>query len=120
MGNFNNLEVWKESRQLAVRVYAVTNKGEFIKDYSLKDQIRRSAISVPSNLAEGEESGSQKLSIKYFFIAKASLAELRTQYEIANDIGYINTEDYSVLMENMTSLSKKITRLIQHRQNLIK
>lgn len=120
MGNFNNLEVWKESKQLAARVYAITNKGLFVKDYSLKDHIRRSAVSVPSNLAEGEESASQKMSIKYFFIAKASLAELRTQFEIANEIGYVDSEEYDCLMEVMTSLSRRITKLLQHRQGLVK
>jgi four helix bundle protein len=55
MGNFHKMEVWKESKDLAVKIYHVTNQGKFTKDYSFRDQIRRAAINIPSNLAEGEE-----------------------------------------------------------------
>ncbi len=101
MGNFNNLEVWIDSKNLAVKIYHVTNKGIFAKDYSFRDQIRRAAVSVPSNLAEGEESSSVKMSIRHFYIASASLAELRTQFEIAQEIGYIEDSDYLSLKNSM-------------------
>jgi len=117
MGNFHKMQVWKESKDLAVRIYYLSNKDNFIKDYSLKDQIRRSAISIPSNLAEGEESLFNKVSIKFFNIAYASLAELRTQIDISKDIGYISETEYSELNHSMTTLSKRIIKLIQFRQN---
>ena len=120
MGNFNKLEVWEDSKNLAVKIYLLANKGALAKDFSLRDQIRRAAISVPSNLAEGDESGSQKMSIKYFYIAKASLAELRTQFEIARKIGYVEDSDYQSMMKIMVLLSKRITKLLQHRQSLLK
>ncbi|NQT78103.1 MAG: four helix bundle protein [Bacteroidetes bacterium] len=120
MGNFNNLEVWEDSKKLAINIYLASNKGSFSKDFSLCDQIRRAAVSVPSNLAEGDESGSQKMSLKYFYIAKASLAELRTQFEIAREIGYVEDSDYESMMKMMILLSKRITKLIQHRQSLLK
>ena len=120
MGNFNGLEVWKESKELAVEVYKVTNKEGFVKDYSLRDQIRRAVVSIPSNLAEGEESGSEKGSIRYFHIANASLAELRTQIEIAKEIGYIRDTDYQALEDSMVLLSKRINKLLQYRQRQLK
>lgn len=115
MGNFNKMEVWKESRDLAVEIYKLTSQGPISKDYSLRDQIRRAAISVPSNLAEGEESLFEKVSIKFFSIASASLAELRTQVEIAGEIGYIDQDSYEKLSDTMIKLSRRINKLIQYR-----
>lgn len=111
------MEVWKESKDLAVSIYQLTNQGKFIKDYSFRDQIRRSAISIPSNLAEGEESLFKKVSVKYFNIAYSSLAELRTQLEISKEVGYISIKDYDKLNLLMVKLSKRINRLIQYRRN---
>lgn len=119
MGNFNKLEVWKESKDLAIKVYHLTSQKTFAKDFSLRDQIRRAAVSIPSNLAEGDESSSQKMSVNFFYIAKASLAELRTQFQIALAIGYINRPEYEELYPKMELLSKRITKLIQHRKSLI-
>lgn len=119
MGNYNNLEVWKNSKELAIRIYQLSNQKSFAKDFSLRDQIRRSAVSIPSNLAEGDESGSQKMSIKHFYIAKASLAELRTQFDIAKEIGYVEDLEFKELVNTMELLSKRITKLLQHRQSLL-
>ena len=60
MGNYNNLEVWKIFKDIAISIYHITSNKAFARDFSLRDQIRRSAISVPSNLAEGDESGVSK------------------------------------------------------------
>ena len=70
MGNFKKLTVWQEAKTLSVEVYRVTSQVAFNKDFSLKDQIRRAAISVPSNIAEGDESGFKKQGIRYLYIAK--------------------------------------------------
>ncbi len=120
MGNFNKMEVWKESRDLAIKIYHLTKGGSFSSDFSFRDQIRRSAISVPSNLAEGEESLFEKVSIRFFSIASASLAELRTQLEIARKIGYIHESDYLPIAESMIVLSRRINKLIQYRQKHLK
>jgi four helix bundle protein len=117
MGNFNKMEVWKESRDLAVEIYQITNQGLLSKDYSFRDQIRRAAISIPSNLAEGEESLFEKVSIKFFGIVSASLAELRTQIDIAGRIGYLEQETFENLSASMTRLSRRINKLIQYRYN---
>ncbi len=117
MGNYDKMEVWIESKKLAVRIYHLTNQGDLAKDFSFRDQIRRSAISIPSNLAEGEDSIFEKVSIKFFSIASASLAELKTQIEIAKDIGYISVIEYQSLSISMIILSKRIKKLIQYRYN---
>jgi four helix bundle protein len=82
MSNYKELEVWKDSRALAIKIYGITSQGLFEKDYSFRDQIRRAAISIPSNIAEGDESGFNKLGIRYFYNAKASLAEVETRLPI--------------------------------------
>lgn len=117
MSNYKELEVWKESRILSIEVYNLTGKEAFKKDFSLRDQIRRAAISVPSNIAEGDESGFNKLGIRFFYIAKASLAELETQLDIANAIGYLHDEEFNSLSERITRISKRLRRLIQYRQS---
>ena len=72
MGNkgFQNLQVWQKSKNLAVQIYKITSSGKLEKDFGLRDQIRRSAISVPSNIAEGDERDTDKDSVRFFFIAK--------------------------------------------------
>ena len=115
MSNFKKLEVWQESKILAVRIYNITKQGGFLNDYSFRDQIRRAAISIPSNIAEGDESGFNKLGIRYFYNAKASLAELETQVEIAFEIAYIQLEIFKEISLSIDMISKKLRRLIQYR-----
>lgn len=90
MGKFQNLRVWQLAKDLAVRIYKIAKGTSLSKDYGLRDQIQRSAASIASNMAEGDDSGSDKRSIHHFHIAKGSSAELITQIIIANEIGYIN------------------------------
>jgi four helix bundle protein len=116
MGNFQHLEVWNQAKILAVYTYKLTNTGLLSKDFGLRDQMRRAAVSIPSNIAEGDESGSVKKSINYFYIAKGSLAELLTQVIIANEIDYINNEELTDLQSQISTLSAKLRRLIQYRE----
>jgi len=83
MGNFKDLKVWNKSKDLAVKIYKVTDEGLFNKDFGLRDQMRRSSVSIPSNVAEGEDLDTDKQSIRHFYIARGSLAELRTQLIVA-------------------------------------
>src|SRR4030042_6841011 len=97
MGNFKELKVWQQSKDLAVNIYKLTEEGAFIKDYGLKDQMRRSSVSVPSNIAEGDNLDTDKQSVRHFYIARGSIAELRTQLAIALEIGYISSSQYDML-----------------------
>ena len=115
MGNFRKLIVWQMAKELAVRVYKYTSEGAFSKDYGLRDQIRKAAVSVPSNISEGDESGSNKQSIRYFNIAKGSLAEVQTQNEIAFEIGYLTREQYDDIEHRCNALSIKLLHLIKSR-----
>lgn len=115
MKNFKELIVWQLSKELAVEIYKLTKQGLFAKDYVLTDQIRRSAISIPSNIAEGDHLGTDKQSVKHFYIARGSTAELRTQLIIAQEVGYISPDDQLRLEQICDDLSGKITKLISHR-----
>jgi four helix bundle protein len=117
MGNIKNLEVWNESKNLAVHIYKITNSGLLSKDFGLRDQIRRAAVSVPSNIAEGEESGRTKRSINYFYISKGSLAELLTQIIIAFEVEYIDKSTLDYFEARIYDLSAKLRKLIQYREN---
>ena len=116
MQGFKGLVVWQKAKDLAVRIYKRSNDGGLGKDFAMRDQIRRSAVSVPSNLAEGDERDTDKESIRFFFIAKGSLAELRTQLEIAWEVGYLSREVFHSLDDECEALGKMIGALIKARR----
>jgi len=107
--SFEDLEVWKHGCRLAVRVYEVL-KG--CKDYGLKDQMTRAAISIPSNISEGAERDSKAEFIRFLHIAKGSAAELRTQVYIARQIGVIDGETQKELVEELKKISAMLHALI--------
>jgi four helix bundle protein len=113
---FRDLIVWQRSKDLAVLIYQITSTGPLSKDYSLRDQIRRTVISVASNIAEGDERDTDKESVRFFFIAKGSLAELRTQIEISFDIGYLLEEEYQKIEKECEELAKMLGKLIEIRK----
>ena len=115
MGNFRNLMVWQKAKDLAVNIYRLTDSTIFNKDFSLKDQIRRASVSIPSNIAEGDNLDTDKQSIRHFYIARGSTAELRTQLIIAYEIGYIPEQEFENLEKECESISAMITSLIKHR-----
>lgn len=119
MGDFRELKVWKRSRDLAVNVYLLTNAVGLSKDYGLRDQIRRSAISIPSNIAEGEALDTVKQSIRHFYIARGSLAELRTQLELSFKFGLLSSDNFFSLEKECDEISSMITSLIKHRSRLL-
>lgn len=120
MGDITKIEVWNISVDLAESIYRTTEEGSFLKDFSLKDQMRRSAISIPSNIAEGLESGFDKLGIRYFYNAKGSVAELKTQLLLSMRIKYLERTKYAEYYTTLESIDKMLNRLISYRKNLVK
>ena len=113
---YKDLLVWQKARDLAVLIYSITNQGEFKKDYGLFDQIRRSAVSVPSNIAEGDERDTDKDSVRFLFITKGSLAEFRTQMDIAYQVGYIDEVVFLDVEEKTIQIGKMLGSLIKARR----
>jgi four helix bundle protein len=114
---FKDLVVWQRAKGLAVWVYKISNEGSLGKDFGLRDQFRRSAVSIASNLAEGDERDTDKDSIRFFYIAKGSLAELRTQIQIAFEIGYIEKGVFLKLDDECEQIGKMIGALIRARKD---
>lgn len=117
MGNFQELRVWQRSKNLAVFIYNITTDGKFSRDYGLKDQIRRAGVSIASNVAEGDELGTNKQAINFFYIAKGSTAEVLTQAIIAHEIGYIDNTICNHIHEECSAIAGMLTRLIQARKS---
>lgn len=107
--DFERLEVWRRAKQLAVCVYRELAK---CPDLGFRDQITRSALSVPSNIAEGMERCTAKEKCRFLWIAKASCAELRTQMIIGAEIGYIAESLAVDWVTEARELSKMLSGLI--------
>ena len=115
MSHFEELKVWQKAVELAVRVYEITKKDPFIKDFGLKDQMRRSSVSISSNISEGDQLESDRSSIRHFRIAKGSSAELFTQSVIAFKIGYLTKSDFRYLTDECQEILAMLTNLIKYR-----
>lgn len=105
---FEDLIAWQKARQLTVEIYRITAGGECSRDFGLRDQIRRAAVSVMSNIAEGFDKGSRGEFHQFLVIAKASCAEVRSQLYVAQDVGYVNQETFDNLNGNTSELSRII------------
>ena len=106
-----NLEVWKRSCRLSVNLYKSLAS---CKDYGFKDQITRSALSIPSNIAEGYERHSARSCIQFLKIAKGSCGELWTQLLIAREVKFIDDTLCRQMEDEAKELSKMLYRLIEH------
>jgi four helix bundle protein len=118
MSNFENLKVWHRAIELAVSVYNVTEKNKSLnKDFGLKDQMRRSSVSISSNISEGDELGTDKQAVKHFFIAKGSSAELYTQIIISHKIGYLEETEKEYFSNECRGISGMLSNLIKSRNS---
>ena len=113
-------KVWQRAKDLGVSIYKLTGHGKFSKDYGLRDQIRRAAVSIPSYIAEGDELGTDKQAIHFFYTAKRSSDEVLTQAIIALEIGYFEPESFSHIENECQGISGMLTRLIQARSKKLK
>jgi four helix bundle protein len=106
-----NLEVWKKSIDLTLCIYELTRTFPKEEMYGITQQMRRSAISVPSNIAEGCARKNDKETIQFLYISMGSLAELETQFVISQKLGYCNTSD---ITEQITNVKQLILGLIKY------
>ena len=111
---FEDLEVWKEARHLTRQVYQITHDAAFSRDFGLRDQIRRAAVSVMSNIAEGFERGGNQEFIQFLYIAKGSCGEVRSQLYIGLDQGYMQPSEFNELMTSVKRLSVMISNFIDY------
>ena len=111
---FEDLEVWQRAKDLTNLIYEYSTDGSFSRDFGLRDQMRRASVSIMSNIAEGFESQTQAMFIKYLGYAKGSAGELRAQLYIARDQGYITEEDFNIMFSTAEICSRQLTRFIQY------
>lgn len=114
---FEDIQAWQEARGLVKEVYRNSSRGEFARDFGLRDQIQRAAVSVMSNIAEGFERGSNKEFIQFLYIAKGSVGEVRSQLYAALDLGYIDQTTFDPLTSQAVSIAKKLASFITYLNN---
>jgi len=110
--NYRELIVWQEAIKIAKAVYQLTGKFPKQETYALADQIRRAAVSVPSNIAEGQARKSPGDFRRFLHISLGSLAEVDTQLVLAQEFGYLSKEDVDSMDEKIQNLRKKLYALI--------
>ena len=113
MMDIENLQIWKLGVKLAKDVYLLTERFPKREIYGLTDQIRRAAVSIPSNIAEGKGRSTAKDFVHFLNTARGSLYELKTQLYIAREIEYLTEEDFSSLHKQIENLSHKIVSMIK-------
>ena len=110
---FEDIIAWQKARELTWEVYACTRKGSFVKDYGLVDQVRRAAVSIGSNIAEGFDRGNTKEFLTFLGIAKGSAAEVRSQLYTALDVGHVTQFEFESLKSQAEEISRMLNGLIR-------
>lgn len=113
--DYKNLIVWQNSINLCVLIYEILEKFPEIEKYSLSHQMRRAAVSIPSNIAEGIGRSYEKDTLKFLYISKGSLFELETQIIICQKVKYLNEEIVSQLLLKIDEIKKMLNNLIKYR-----
>lgn len=111
---FEDLEVWQRARVFVKALYQVTQQLARGLDRDFASQIRRAAISIPSNIAEGFERGSNRELANFVYIARGSAGEVRSQLTLAHDLGYLDDEDYRRLRQEILSVSRLLGGLLRY------
>jgi four helix bundle protein len=115
--SFRELRVWQEAKKLAVEIYRLTASGSLSRDFGLRNQMQRAAVSIASNISEGYERKSDAEFMRFLYISKGSLSELITQLEIAKEVGLIPEEQFLLLDDQCSKVGAMLTKLIQSRKS---
>jgi four helix bundle protein len=113
---FEEIEAWQQGRELTRRIYQLTAKGGFARDFTLKDQLKRAAISITSNIAEGFERGGNREFIQFLAIAKGSASEIKSQLYTALDAGYLTQPEFDELYRQAHSIVLLLGGFIKYLQ----
>ena len=111
---FEDLHAWQGAREIVSIVYRMTSEDGFSRDFALRDQIRRAAISIPSNIAEGFSRRSNREFVQFLFIAKGSAGEVQSQLYVALDQGYISQETFTEAYAKLEMIAKQLSRFITY------
>ncbi|MBS1271715.1 MAG: hypothetical protein MAGBODY4_00847 [Candidatus Marinimicrobia bacterium] len=111
---FEDIEAWKMARELTQRIYSLTQNGNFAKDFGLKNQITRAAVSIMANRAEGFDSQTDLVFIRYLFNAKGSASEVQSHLYVALDFGYITDKEFQKCYDFCDSAKNLIGGFIKY------
>ena len=111
---FEEIEAWQEARALVLDVYSLTKKPSFYRDRNLSDQLRRAAISIVANIAEGFERGSNRQFAQFLAQARGSAGEVRSLLYVVHDLGYIPDEAFQKALDRAASVARLITGFIRY------
>ncbi len=114
IARFEDLEAWQLARQLTAKIYKSTLTGKFAKDYGLRAQMQRAAVSVVSNIAEGFDRTSSKQFAQFLEIASGSASEVKAQLYIALDLKYLTKEQFNDIFNDAVRVGQMLTKLMQY------
>ncbi len=114
---FEDIDAWQKARELTKVIYALTNDGQFARDFGLRDQIRRASVSIMSNIAEGFGRGGNKEFIQFLSTAKGSASEVQAQLYVALDAGHINEKQFQKLYSGTEETARLIGGLLRYLRN---
>ena len=114
---FEDIKSWKMAREVVRKIYKASKTGDFAKDFALRDQIRRSSVSIMSNIAEGFEREGNREFINFLTIAKASCAESRSQLYVALDQGYMTQSDFEEIYKGLSEVGNLLGGFIKYLRN---
>lgn len=106
---FEDMLSWQKAREMNRLVYAASKKGDFARDFALRDQMRSASISVMSNIAEGFERGGDKEFIQFLSTAKGSSGEVRSQLYVALDENYVTPAEFKLVYDNAVEVSRLVS-----------
>jgi len=102
---FEDLLVWQKGMEIVKQVYTISKEGELCRDFAMRDQLRRAAISIPTNIAEGFERSSRKEYVNFLNFAKGSTGEVRSLLNVAFELGYLEPSHYETMRQAVLELS---------------
>jgi four helix bundle protein len=117
--DFRDLDAWKMGHELVIMIYRLTRQFPKEETFGLTIQMKRCAVSITSNIAEGFSRQTYKEKIQFYSISRGSITELQNQLIIAKDVGYINSEDYQRVFDQTTTTHKILNGLIKKSKSLV-
>ncbi len=114
---FEDIKAWQKARKLTRQIYEITSEQQFHKDFGLRDQIRRAAVSIMANIAEGFGRKTNKEFANFLVISHGSTAETQSHLYIAIDLNYISQEKFAELYQQLDEISRMTMALCRHLQN---
>lgn len=111
---FEDILAWQKARKAAKRIYEITSDGSFAKDFGLRDQTRRSAISIMANIAEGQGRNSDKEFANFLHFSHGSVAETQSHLYVAADLGYVKKDDFDEIYNLLQEIAKMTMSLMKH------